>query len=278
MSTALLPPHTEAGTAATDTGTLNLDAFAQALAATPMEDYSKPEVPEQPQQPQPKPAPEAPPTDAPKGEGGGAAGPAPEPEKRNVESARELIEGYDLLQAWGFSTLSDGMAPDKFALDKFPKERAVHHLAKGLEKMGSPEVPWWFGLVLALAIPAFINYRTAIGFRKAKAQERAQRNRSAAGTGQPLHPDSITDRNGQRVDVPPPPPPAATPASTAPPPGDNSPHTVLQHPAARMRPVKNYGPCEVCGNPVHRPKARYCGKSCSGKALNERLRAKRAQP
>lgn len=265
--TLALPP---ASTAGDTSAKLDLEAFADALASTPMEDYSPAPSATAPEPPKPAPEPAPGPggADAPKGEGSGPA-PEPAPEKRNVESARELVEGYDLLQSYGFSALSDGMKPEAFALEKFPKDRAVHHLAKGLEKMGSPEIPWWFGLVLALAIPAFINYRIAIGHRKGQAQQRTQRNRSASGNGQPLSPDSITDRNGQRVDVPPPaaPPPAAPAAA----------REEIKPPA--MRVVRNYGPCKVCGNPVHRKNASYCGKSCSGKALNERMRAQReAQP
>lgn len=261
--TLALPPATPAA-APEATSLVNADTFADALRSTPMEDYRAPE-PEPPKVEAPKPV-DTPTGEGPKTDAPGTDGPAPGPEKRNVESAREIIEGYDLLQSYGFSAVSDGMKPEQFVLDKFPKERAVHHLAKGLEKMGSPEVPWWVGLAIALAIPAFINYRIAMAHRKDRAAERTAQNRQRAANGEPLRPDTITDREGNVVKPPPPPPPAPAAARTAP--------VEVLHPAT---PRKTYGPCEVCGNPVHRKTARYCGKSCSGKALNQRLRAKAAQ-
>ena len=234
----LLPPHTEPqGGQAYD-----LDAFAQALTDQPKEDTSAQWEKE------PEPAPEPPPADTP-----GSDGPKAEPNGNAEASAREFIECYDILQSWSFSIYSQGMAPEKFQLASFPKERAIHHLAKGLEKMGTPELPWWVGLVLALAPAGFMNYMAAREYRNAAADAAmAKRNAERSKRSEAVHADTITMPNGSTVPAPE--------------------HTTAAPPKpTKMRAVK--GTCEECNGPVYHTGRKYCGQSCSAKALNRRKSA-----
>lgn len=247
MSTALLPPHTEA----TATG-FDPDADVAALKATPKE----------PTQPEPDPAPTADPPPA----GQGGAGPTPEggatpegggdgPTGNDAKaSAKEFIEVYDILQSYGFSMYSQGMDPQKFQLPPYAKDRAAHHLAKGLEQMGTPELPWWVGLLIALAPPAGINFMTAKAHREAaerKAEEAATRNAQRQQRGEVLHPDSVIHPNGQEEPIR-----RASRTNTPPPP---SVRTIYKDRAPMP-------PCQVCGAPCKSRNKKYCSKSCSGKA------------
>lgn len=253
MSTqAALPPHVPADTS---TG-FDADADVAALSATPKEAYQNPEPP-------PPPAGEPPPAtgaDAPAGDG-----PAPDAPQGDgpaggdaKASAREFIEVYDILQSYGFSFYSQGMDPKQFSLPTYAKDRAVHHLAKGLEKMGTPELPWWVGLLIALTPPAGINFMVAKAHRaeQDKAQaEAARKNAKRQQQGEALHPDTIIHPNGQEVKVKSPPPP----------------------PSARAAyPKANAAPCIVCGTPTKGPGKKYCGKSCSGKGRAAAERAAKA--
>lgn len=236
-----LPPHTPSGSEATEA--FNMDTFAQALTDHPKEDTSA-----QWEAVQPEPTPGPTPTGAPKSDG-----PKADASGNAEASAREFIECYDILQSWSFSLYSQGMPPEMFQLAAFPKDRAIHHLAKGLEKMGTPELPWWVGLVLALAPPGFMNYMAAKEYRAAQEHAAAaNRNAQRAQQQRPVSPDSITIPGGEEVKVPPPPP-------------------TTQPKNPRMRAVK--GTCEECGGPVYNTGRKYCGQSCSAKALNRRNKA-----
>lgn len=187
--------------------------------------------------------------------------PASEPETVSADAkrvAREYIEGYDFGQSFGFSWYSDGMKQDEFKLPKLPKESAIHHLAKGLEKAGTPEMPWWAGLMLALSLPAFANWQIAREHRRGKAEAlaAAQPNKAlpprpaqvirpgdAAGTA---HRSSVTSGDTAQ--------PAAPGSVTAPAPA----FTAL----GGQQPT---GSCLVCGKPAKKGR-KYCSQSCSGKA------------
>ncbi len=211
-----------------------------ALKSKPKQDYSS-----QWKQPEEPPKTEAPP---PTGDAPGATPAEPDPNDKAKAAAREFIECYDMLQAQGFAMYADGIKPKEFELEEYPKERAIYHLAKGLEKMGTPEVPWWIGLLIALAPAAFVNYMTAKESRHAAQEAAARKNQQKHRSGAPLEPNSITDRNGQPVTPPQPQRTGAPPAQAA--------------PAA----PKDYGNCLVCNKPLTKPRKKYCGKSCSGKA------------
>lgn len=253
MSTALL--NEPADTVSTG---FDPDADVAALKATPKE----------PTQPDPEPAPEPEPAPTPEPDGptpspeGGGDGPG---DGNNAKaSAREFIEVYDIMQSYGFAFYSDGMDPAKFSLPSYAKDRAVHHLAKGLEKMGSPELPWWVGLLIALAPPAGINFMTAKAHRQAaevKKQEAAKRNSQRARNGDVLHPDSVIHRNGTEQ-------PLRPVAVVKEPDEPAEVHTMHIH-------YRDMPPCEVCGTPVKRKGKRYCSKSCSGKARAAQLRAEK---
>lgn len=239
MTTAL-PPHTEPEATGFDA-----DADVTALKATPKEEYQADPEPEP--EPEPQPATNPPPADgpAPEPEAGGGEGPAG---GNNVASAREFLEVYDTLQSYAFSFYSQGLPAENFALPKFAKDRAVHHLAKGLEKMGSPELPWWVGLLIALAPPAGINFMAAKAHREQaerQAEEEARRRRNSMHV---VHPTSIIHPDGTETASPPP------------------------RPTYKRRQGQ---PCEVCGTPC-RPGKKYCSKSCSGKGLAAKRRAAEA--
>lgn len=236
MSTPALPPHVPS----TEATGFDADADVNALKATPKEDYGTADDPE------PEPAPKAEPTadgPTPEGDAGGEGGAGDGPTSRNATaSAREFLEVYDTLQSYGFSFYSQGMPAEKFQLPQFAKDRAVHHLAKGLEKMGTPELPWWVGLLIALAPPAGINFMAAREHRRAteaQAQQEARRQRSNMHV---VHPTTIIHPDGTESKAPPPPPPA--------------PRQAYQR--------KQGQPCIVCGTTC-RPGKKYCSKSCSGK-------------
>lgn len=237
MSTLALPSHTGAPPAGFD-----VDADVDALRSTPKEEYQTTEPEPEPAKTQP-PGGDGPATDPPPGGEGGEGDP---PGGNAKDSAREFIEVYDTLQSYGFSFYSLGMPAEKFQLPKFAKDRAVHHLAKGLEKMGSPEVPWWVGLLIALAPPAGINFMAAKAYRE-EGERREQASRPHRNPNmQVVHPTTIIHPDGREEPAPPPrhePPP--------PPP---------RNPAAPMP------PCAHCGQPVKHRKKKYCSQSCSGKA------------
>lgn len=219
------------------------DADAAALDSQPLQDYSS--AWEQPE-PEPAPAPE----------------PEPEPEQAGAEaktdneaSAREFVELYDLAQSFGFHFWS-GRAAETFQLPKYAKDRAAHHLAKGLEKMGGMEPPWWLGLLLALGPVTFVNWASAKEYKAQQAEaERQQREAKAranwqqASGGAAIEPDAIT-LAGKEVAF----------TRTAPP-----------------KPGKTYGTCQHCGGPVQKKGRKYCGQSCAAKAINERKRSEKEQ-
>jgi|GEM_PF-6977555 len=242
MEPLALPAHTETGK--------GYDAAADAaeMDAAPLQDYSSEWSKAKSEAPPPGPEPK--PEDAPKGE----EAPTDEPKPDAEASAREFIECYDILQAYGFHFYSQGKPHEDFALPKFAKDRAAHHLAKGLTKMGSPEVPWWMGLLIALAPPGFLNWMAAKEYRKAQeekatAEANAERQRKAQAMG----PNTITMKDGTVFPMDPvhsQPRPASPPASAA---------------AAPSKPQKFYGPCEICGKPVKHKGRHTCSQACSGK-------------
>lgn len=264
MTTPALPPHVPP--ASTGQG-FDADADVAALKATPKQDFSA----------QWEKAPDAPPaagpetpggaTGAPDIPGGGGPDAPPEPPQNAKESAKEFIEVYDILQSYGFSFYSQGMDPKPFQLPTYAKDRAIHHLAKGLEKMGTPELPWWVGLLIALAPPAGINFMTAREYRRAQAEKMAAdaaAKERKAHPGQPMNPSSITRADGTvvKMEVVPPgaagaPPPPAAPAA--------------QRSRAPM-PL-----CQQCDtNPVKGRTKKYCSQHCAGLASGERNRQRAA--
>lgn len=235
-----LPPASSAGPQPYDA-----TSDAQALDALPLQDYSSAWEKE------PDPAPEPPP--APEGAPEGAKEDAPDVEA----SAREFLELYDMAQSWGFHFYS-GRAPESFALPKFAKDRAAHHLAKGLKSMGSPEVAWWMGLLIALGPPAFFNYMGARQYR-AEQQEREEAEARRAEQFQAHTPDHITKADGTRVDMPPVPRP--------------EPKAKPRRTGSQARPM---GQCEECGMPS-KPGRKTCGQQCSGKRTARLRREKKGQ-
>lgn len=237
MSTpAALPPHTPAEPTGFD-----VDADVASLTATPKEQYESPQP-----EPEPEPTPDPKAAEGAAGgeqAGGGGEGPAGADAKA---SAREFLEVYDTLQSYGFSFYSQGMPAEKFQLPQFAKDRAIHHLAKGLEKMGSPELPWWVGLLIALAPPAGINFMAAKAYREQAEQQEAEAQRRA--NMRVVHPTSIIHPDGREEHMPPPPQTARE--------------------ATRPRPTTAVPmpPCAHCGQPVKGRKKKYCSQSCSGKA------------
>lgn len=244
MSTPALPPHVPS----TEATGFDADADVNALKATPKEEYVQPEAQDTTE---PPPAPETPPTDGPKTEGEGGAGDGA-PSGNATASAREFLEVYDTLQSYGFSFYSQGMPAEKFQLPKFAKDRAVHHLAKGLEKMGTPELPWWVGLLIALAPPAGINFMAAREHRRAT-EAQAQQEARRRSNMHVVHPTTIIHPDGTETKAPKPPPPAPRQA-----------HQRKQGP-----------PCIVCGTTC-RPGKKYCSKSCSGKGAAMQRQAQAA--
>ena len=260
MSITALPPHIPPP--ATGQG-FDADADVAALKATPKQDFSA----------QWEKAPDPTPAAGPDAPGGAAGGPdipggggpetPPEPPQNAKESAKEFIEVYDILQSYGFSFYSQGMDPKPFQLPSYAKDRAIHHLAKGLEKMGTPELPWWVGLLIALAPPAGINFMTAREYRRAQTEKMANEaaaNERKARQGQPVHPSSITRADGTVVKMQVvPPSDEAAPAPAAP---------------------RNRAPmplCQQCGtNPVKGRTKKYCSQHCAGLASGARNRQRAA--
>lgn len=265
MSTTALPPHTPSTTTGFDA-----DADVASLKATPKQDYSG----QWDKAPEPPPAgPEAP--------GGASGGPdatgtdgsdgaAPDAAPNAKESAKEFIEVYDILQSYGFSFYSQGMEPQKFKLPTYAKDRAAHHLAKGLEKMGTPELPWWVGLLIALAPPAGINYMTAREYRRAqeeKAKSTADSNAAKARQGQPVEPTTITRQDGTVISMHPVPHSGGTTPPPMPGPGPNPPRNKTPMPL-----------CQQCGtNPVRTRSKKYCSQHCAGVASATRNRQRAAE-
>jgi len=207
-------------------------------------------------QPKAEPKADAPPTgtgDGPKAEGTGTGGEATD----GKESAKEFIEAYNTMQAGGFALLAGDLeAFNKFLLPTDIKARAAHHLAKGLGKMGNPEVPWWAGLLIALSLPTALNYFAAMEHRKArqKAKEKAR------PTAQPH-----AARTAERAGGPPRPPAPAV--------------TVLDRDGNEirtMRPRTPGGgpkpPCAQCGQPVRKTGRKYCSQRCAGLAVSAKRR------
>lgn len=236
--TALLPASSisEAGAPKP----FDLAAHAAKLKATPKEQYAEARsTPEPEPDNQPGPEPEAEPST---GTGGTSNGDA-----NHEESAREFVELYDLTQSYVFSFAS-GQKPEAYTLPNEAKKRAVHHLARGLEKMGGMEVPWWMGLTIALGPPTALNVMVAKEYRQqqeeAKAQQRAQERRGAQRGPGPVAPDSIFHRG-----------------------------EVINMQGAAPKERKQPGTCAVCGKPT-KPGRSYCSQSCAGKGTAAKRRAK----
>lgn len=251
MDQLLLPPSAAAGPQP-----YNAAADAAELDAKPLQDYTSEWTKEQ-AQPEPEPPPVEP-----------EAGTGSAEDAKDVDaSAREFIELYDLAQSYGFHFYSSKPAED-FALPKFAKDRAAYHLAKGLAAMGSPTVPWWIGLLIALAPPAALNFMSAKQYKQDKAereehQAQQQRRQWSAerGTGAAA-PDHIFRADGSMIKLHP-----DAPAPAAPPPPASAPK--------RTKPAKYFGPCEVCGEPVKAKGRKTCSQSCSGKLTSQKNREKK---
>jgi len=256
-----LPPHTPP---AAGTG-FDVDADVAALKSAPKQETAAPE-PDPGAPPEGAPTPDAPPTGAPGGNPGtGDADPEAGGDGGNAKaSAKEFIEAYDMLQCWSFAAFSGGMKPEEFQLPAFAKTRAAHHLAKGLEKMGSPELPWWLGLLIALAPPAGINFMTAKAHREAKEANEARAANAAKharSPGDPIPPTTITRPDGTEIRMR----PVAQQERTAPP------------PAAPRSSTAPMPPCGVCGNPVKNRKRKYCSTHCGGVASGRKNQERAAR-
>lgn len=237
--TKLLPPHEAA---ATDDAT----SFIRSQRAVPKRPYGDPAGTAQPKPDPPSASQkeEVPPAgEAPKGD---TESPSTE------DSAREFIETYDLLQSFGFHMYSNGLPMEKFALPEKVKERATHHLARGLVGMGKPQLPWPVGLAIALAPPSFFNYLLAKEHRTDMEQREADArstNKERQRNGEPLSPTVIYDAHGNVVSRP----DATKPRPQAPGAPDRS------------------NACPKCGKPA-KPGRTYCSQSCSGAASRGRRR------
>lgn len=184
--------------------------------------------------------------------------PAPEPTKEEPKgskpddqdydakgAAEEFVDGFVTLQAFGLSLYS-GEAMEKFAFPQQMRDRAVHHMARGLAKMGNVEMPWMWGLAMALVPPSIFNWMQAKAAAEAKAQK------VDADEGNP-HAEAYT---------PPPTPRTERPRSATLHDQDGRPmRTVPQQPTTCQAPG--------CTNLTKRGR-KYCGQSCSGRASKGR--------
>jgi len=251
MEPLALPPHVEEQGQAYDAA-----ADAAAMDAAPLQDYTSEWT--QQQAAADAGASQEPPT----GEGSTKdKEPEQEAPGANAETnAREFLEAYDVLQSYAFHFYSGGKPAEDFTLPKFAKDRAAHHLAKGLEKMGSPELPWWLGLLIVLAPPSVINWMAAKEHRRAAQEEPPAAPPTPTGehrhtAREPITPDSITRPDGTTVQV-------KTEQRTT-----TAPKAPLLH-----------GTCEVCAGPLLRKNRRYCSQSCSGKGKAKQAQANKAAP
>ena len=231
-----LPPAKETTATGADEGFYDAKSDAATMDATPLQDYSSEWTKEK--------AKDAPPvTEEPK------TGPEPEGGAGQPDaeaSAKEFIEVYDTLQSAGFHMWS-GEPLDKYLLNKSVKDRAAHHLAKGLAKMGNPELPWWIGLLICLAPPTFFNWmaaREAVKAAREKEEREAARaaNQQRQQSGQVFTASSVTKPSGEVIQMAPDP--------------------------ATHKPAMHAGSCVVCGGPTKVRKGKpgkYCSQSCSGK-------------
>lgn len=259
----LLPPHTDAAAtapapdASSSASGTDASAFIKAQRAVPKRPYGPAEGTSTQEPPK---------TDPPKPEGAPEGGQEPpkdgQPSPDSKASAKEFIETYDLLQSFGFSQYSDGLPMERFALPAPVKERAIHHLARGMASMGNPELPWPVGVAMALTPPAFFNWLMAkenrAEQRRAKDQER-RNNAAKARSGDPIQPTVIYDMHGNVVgrDA------GQRKAPEAPPPVPAKPFTPPTVPASSP---KVYGQCRHCGNDLLKRGRTYCSQSCAGKA------------
>jgi hypothetical protein len=272
-----LPPHDPPATG----GGFDVDADVATLKSSAKEDYS---AQWQAPPPEPKPVetgPEKPADEPPTGE----APPGDEAEA----SARGFIECYDLLQAWGFHFYSQGKPAQDFTLPKFAKDEAVKHLARGLEKMGSPQLPWWVGLLIALAPPSVLNYMAAREYRRQEqAKEEAEARKNAKGgptpsptppatpRSEPFRADSITTKEGKVVPID---------QAYAERKGTGIPieHQTLAYHSGTRESMgiadKRMPLCQFCHtNHESSRKRKYCGKVCSGKATAGKKRTPAPPP
>lgn len=238
----LLPPASEAQPSeAPKSEAFNLAAHAAKLKATPKEQYEQPKKEQAPPQPEPEPT---------KAGGPGTGESSGSGAKADHEaSAKEFIELYDIAQSYGFHFYS-GKAVESFQLPAFAKDRAAHHLAKGLEKMGGMEAPWWMGLLLAIGPPTAFNFMAAKQYREQRRQGQEREEAAQRRGSGPVQPDSII-HHGQVIKMRP-----ERPAQPPPP----------------IRPAKDYGRCQTCGNPVKHKGRKYCSQSCAAKGTNAKRR------
>lgn len=233
----LLPPSAEAKTPEAQSVPFNLAAHAAKLKAVPKERYEQPKI-EPPPKPEPEPA-----------KPNGPGGPSGEAKTDHEASAKEFIELYDMGQSYGFHFYS-GKAVESFQLPAYAKDRAAHHLAKGLEKMGGMEAPWWMGLLLAIGPPTAFNFMAAKQYRQDREQAEEYARKQGSGS---VAPDSII-HHGQVIRM--------RPDQPTPQPAHSKPKI-----------AKAYGPCQQCGQPVKHKDRKYCSQSCAAKATNAKRKA-----
>lgn len=238
-----LPPHKP-----TEATGFDVDADVSSLKNEGKEDYSSAWT----QEPKPDPPPAA--TDQASG-GSSTEAPgtdAPKAEPINKDSAEVMIKVYDMLVGQLCEAMVD--QPTKYPAERFHmkpslRKEAVDALAKGLDKSGKVDVPWWVLLALPLGISGFANWQLVKAARKEKMAEKARTanaNRAASGTGAPLHPNEIRTKEGTVV--------MSDPAANAAPASE----------AHQAKAQKVYGQCRECGNPLHKRGKVYCSQRCAG--------------
>lgn len=246
----------------------SMKAHAAAMRSTPKQDYSA--AWEQTQSPAagagtspeagtgPAATPSSPsaPTAAPAADADG--------EKKYADAAREFIEVYDTGQAFGFGVLSKTRDPKRFQLDPWSKERATHHLARGLKAMGRSEMHWGLGLAIALTPPAVANYFTARELRKAaeaKATLPPNANRTTAATPGKATPDPAPPATQVADGIQAQRPATGARERTAVP-GQMVVET--EHARNAKEKPRKGPPCAVCGKVTKHKRSKYCSQRCAG--------------
>ncbi len=247
----LQPAPTEPAKSEASPGGQSATAFIRAQRQVPKRPYADAQAPP-PTDPPPADTPPPTPNDGPAANPGAGTGTGKDDADPKA-AAEEFIETYDMLQAYGFHLYSDGMPMDRFILPDKMKQRAVHHLSRGLSKMGNAEVAWPLGVALAIVPPSFFNYLAAREHRAAKAET------AEARTAPP---------------TPPPPAKAKQPHTHRP--------TTVTLEDSEGRPIRTVstttgGACQApgCTNPVKRGR-KYCSQACSGRASRGRTKKAKA--
>lgn len=247
-------------------------AFAGELKSTPKQDYSQAwSEPKTSAPPPPDPKAAQPGGTAPVGDAGQQPEGEPKGEGSAKETARVVLMMYDNLVSQVCSAIADheSYPAKRFAMDEASRREAEKQLAIGIEKNNWAGLPWWGILVMMIVASGVANWllvREAMKDKRKQKEQQAARNRASAARGEPLNPDSITDKHGQTVK----PPAAASPVAS---PAHASTDPASPPQASPARAAKFHGSCQECGNPVKHKGRKYCSQSCAGKATAHRTPA-----